>query len=95
MKWKANVKFNQPIESASIWQSKEAPFVVIHKIHGLGKGLYLSCIPLGITDEDLHTEDFETAVKAAKTAVNDALCKLQGEYARFIADSSETEISRY
>lgn len=95
MKWKANAKFNQPLESASVWTAKDTMNVVIHKLHGLGDTLYLTCSDFGIYNMSLRTDDFETAVRSAKAIIKDGLAVMQERYIPFINDSTETEISRY
>lgn len=95
MKWKANAKFNQPLESASAWTAKDTANVVIHKLHGLDDTLYLTCYDCEIYNRSLHTDDFEAAVRAAKMIIKDWLAVMQERYIPFINDSSETEIDRY
>lgn len=95
MIWKANARYNEPIEKSTIFTSKQSPYVVIHKIHGLGNGFYLTCILFRITDHDLKTENFEEAVKKTQAVIDNALREYEMQFRSFVTDETETTFTRY
>ena len=95
MKWKSNAQGGTSLESGTIFKLKAPANVVIHKYVGCGDTWLLSCTPLGIERENLHTADFDDAVDSAKFIVRATLNKLLDEYAPFAADASANELVRY
>lgn len=45
MEWKSNARYDQPLESGSIYALKPKGHISVHRIHGLGNDFYLSCPP--------------------------------------------------
>ena len=95
MEWKSNAQGGTPLECGTIFTLKSPARVVIHKYHGCGDALFLSCPTIGIEKENLNTEDFNCAVKKAQHIVRMRLNKLLDDYAPFAADEAESKLVRY
>ena len=95
MEWKSNARYNQPVESGTVFELKGSSRIAIHTVHGLGEQWYLSCYPLCIDNVPLNTEDFNTAVENAKAIIRKKLHEILDTYAVFASDASENEIVRY
>lgn len=95
MEWKSNARYNQPLESGSIYSLKPKGHISVHRIHGLGNDFYLSCPPLRIAGHHLGTDDFPTAVNKAREIIKETLDEINAEYGAFASDDTTIEIVRY
>lgn len=96
MIWKSNVRFGQEPETGTIFNLKGCGVrITIHKFAGCGENLYLSCPELSISEEDLKTEDFNEATKAARKIVKKRIDFLIEATKDFITQDSKEEFTRY
>lgn len=95
MEWISNAKLRQNMTEGTIFKLRGRTDICIHKIHGLGNVLFLSCRLLGFESFDLKTEDFNFAVKTAKAVVEKRLNVFDEIYADFIKDESDNVFVRY
>lgn len=96
MEWISNAKYKQDVKDGTIFTLKgKKAGISIHKIHGLGDRLYLTCRSLSIESMGLNTADFDIAVENAKVIVNERLKMLTEYYSEFLTDESENVFVRY
>lgn len=96
MQWISNARYKQELTDGSIFELKESGIrISIHKIHGLGDDLYLTCRDLGFDQKNLKTENFDEAVKMAKNLILERAAFLSAEAVKFHDDESENEFVRY
>lgn len=87
MKFKSNARYEEKLEDGSIFALKDNSLKLsIHKYVRCGDNLYLSCYELGISQEDLETEDFNEAVSKSKEIVTERMKHLRDEAHKFIVD---------
>lgn len=73
-------RYNRPINKAdppSIVYVKTGIEICIHHYAGCGREWFLNIREIGIDNQDLNTEDFETAVKTAQKIAKKKLSKIQ------------------
>ncbi len=73
-------RYNRPINKAdppSIVYVKAGIEICIHHYAGCGREWFLNVREIGIDNQDLNTEDFETAVKTAQEVAKKKLSKIQ------------------
>lgn len=93
MKFKSNAKYNQPVESGSIYDGKIGNLIIsVHHIYNR-KEWYLSCHSLNISKRPLKSEDLMSAINEAKEVLEKAIENLQKDVNAFCEES--IEISRY
>ena len=95
MEWISNAKLKQNLTEGTTFKLRGRTDICIHKIHGLGDALFLSCRLLSFESFDLKTEDFNFAVKIAKAVVQKRLEVFSKIYADFIEDESDNVFARY
>ena len=96
MQWISNARYKQELADGSIFELKESDIrISIHKIVGCGGGLYLTCRDFGFVQRNLNTEDFNEAVKKAKSLILKRANFLSNEALKFYDDKSENEFVRY
>ena len=95
MQFKSNAKFNNPVESGTIFELKNNGLrITIHRIIHITNTWFLSCPVLGFSQVDLHESDFEEAVKKAKSILNSKIDEFREEFNK-IANDDVIEIVRY
>ena len=96
MEWKSNARYNQEATEGTIFDLKGFDAKVsIHKIHGCGNRLYLSCPAFRFQSVPLNTEDFDVAVLEAKKSIKENLELLNACFGAFIDDDTENTLVRY
>ena len=96
MQWKSNARYKQELNDGSIFELKEYGIrVTIHKIHGLGDNFYLSSTDFGFSQRNLNTENFNEAVKKAKSLILERANFLSAEAVNFYVGKSKNEFVRY
>lgn len=96
MEWISNAKYTQDVKEGTIFTLKGVKVSVqIHKIHGLGDNLYLSCNTIQINSMGLNTKDFDIAVENAFVIIQERLKMLNEYFSEFLSDESEPEFVRY
>ena len=95
MEWISNAKLKQELTEGTVFKLRGITDICIHKIHGLGNKLFLSCRLVGFESFDLRTEDFTVAVENTKAVVQKKLEVLNKIYAEFINDESDNVFVRY
>lgn len=92
MKFKSNAKYNEPVESGTIYEGKAGNIrISVHKIIHC-EGWYLSCPELRISQMKLKSDTLIGAINESKSVLKEVV-----ENARKDIDSfyeSEIEISR-
>lgn len=81
-------RYNRSINKAdppSIVYVKAGIEICIHHYAGCGRKWFLNIREIGIDNQDLNTEDFETAVKKAKEAAKKRLSKIQKSIEKFVS----------
>ena len=87
MQWISNARYKQKLADGSIFDLKECGIrVTIHKIYGLGDSFY-QC--------DLNTNNFDEAVRKAKSLILERANFLSNEALKFYDDKSENEFVKY
>lgn len=79
-------RYNRPINKAappSIVYVKAGIEICIHHYAGCGREWFLNIHAIGIDNQDLNTEDFETAVKTAQEVAKKKLSKIQKSIEKF------------
>ena len=69
--------------------------ICIHKLVGCGDTLYLNCRRFGITDVDLNTEDFETAVSTSRKIIYRLASDCFSAAKQFMDDDTPIEMTRW
>ena len=95
MEWKSNARCNQDLTEGTMFDYKGKIGICIHKIHGLGNRIYLTCTKLSIAAFGLDTDDFNIAVEKAKVIVREKLILLNDACLAFLDDESENVFVRY
>ena len=96
MEWISNAKYKQDLKEGTIFTLKGANVSIsIHKIHGFGDRLYLTCRNLNIEQMGLNTADFDIAVENAKAIIRVKLEMLGEYFSKFLTDETENVFVRY
>lgn len=94
MKYISNAKYGEPVESGTIYRGDNKRLgICVHRIHGCGETLYMSCRALGITDRKLNSTSLISAINEAQSLVKQEFDLLSKELNSIL--NSEIEISRY
>lgn len=94
MKYISNAKYGEPLETGSIYRGDNKRLgICVHRIHGCGETLYMSCQALGIMDRELNSTSVISAINEAQSLVKQELDLLSKELNSIL--NSEIEISRY
>ena len=92
MKFKSNIRWNEPKESGTIFELKNNGLdISIHRLIYCDDTWFLSCYKLNISKLDLHENDFNKAVEKAKSIIRQKIEGLMAEYDK-IADDEVIEI---
>lgn len=95
MKLISNVKFGEPVESGTIFRTKDYGIdICIHKICGCGDAWYLNCRELRIDNLQLKSENLFRCVDEAKEILKKQLELLNARFDNFYKDN-DVKISRY
>ena len=93
MKFKSNAKYNMPVESGTIYETKVSDMrVCIHKIIRL-EGWFLNCDKLGIMDKELRSQEFNECVKESKEIIKKKMDELSKSVKMF-CDDDDIEITK-
>lgn len=93
MKFKSNARYNEPVESGTIFESKIGGMrISVHKIIHC-EGWYLSCPNLRISQMKLKSDTLISAIKESKEVLKNVIEELKKDVDSFC--ESEIEISRY
>nr|DAH99468.1 MAG TPA: hypothetical protein [Caudoviricetes sp.] len=94
MKYISNSKYGEPVESGTIYRGDNKRLgICVHRIHGCGETLYMSCRALGIMDRQLNSTSVMSAISEAQSLVKQELDLLSKELNSIL--NSKIEISRY
>ena len=94
MKYISNAKYEEPIETGTIYRSdNERLDICVHTLCGCGEKLYMNCRALGIVDRKLNSTSVITAINESQSLVKQGLDLLSKELNTIL--NSEIEISRY
>lgn len=93
MKFISNAKYNQPVESGSIFEAKAGRLrISVHRIHHLD-GWYLTCQEIRIHQHKLKSDGFINATKEAREIIKSVIDVMKEDISKAIDES--VEISRY
>lgn len=94
MKFRSNARYEEAPESGTIFELKDNKLrIKIHRSIHIDGTWFLSCVPLGFSQYDLHEDDFNNAVEKAKNIIGQEIRKLNDEYCK-IANDYVVEIER-
>jgi hypothetical protein len=89
----SNAKYNEPVESGTIYRCKLSVFEIsIHRIIHCD-GWFLSCAGVGISQRKLKSESLMRAIKEGINVVSDKIEKMRNDVETL--KSENIEISRY
>lgn len=95
MKFKSNAKYEEKLETGSVFTLKNNSLgITIHKYFGCGNALFLNSEALNIDNYDLETEDFDEAVSRTKEVVMREVKKIREDACKFCLDNN-IEFDRY
>lgn len=93
MKFKSNAKYNEPLESGTIFEGKVGKMSIsVHRIIHC-EGWYLSCPDIRISQMKLKSDTLIGAIKESKTVLKKTVEKMMNDVNSFCAE--EIEVSRY
>ena len=94
MKYISNAKYGEPVASGTIYRGDNKKLgICVHRIHGCGETLYMSCRALCIVDRELNSTSVMSAISEAQLLVKQELDSLSKELNIIL--NSDIEISRY
>lgn len=93
MKFKSNAKYNEPVESGTIFEGKVGRLnISVHRIIHC-EGWYLSCPDMRISQMKLKSDTLIGAIKESKTVLKKTVERMMNDVNSFCAE--EIEVSRY
>ena len=93
MKFKSNARYNEPVESGTIYDGKIGNMrISVHRIIHCD-GWYLSCPEVRISQMELKSDTLIGAIKESKKVLKKAVEKLMNDVNAFCEEN--IEISRY
>lgn len=94
VKYISNGKYGEPVETGTIYRGDNKRLgICVHRIHGCGETLYMSCRALNIVDRRLNSTSVISAISEAQLLVKQELDSLSKELNTIL--NSDIEISRY
>lgn len=93
MKFKSNARYNEPVESGTIYEGRIGNLrISVYRIMHC-EGWYMSCPNFGISQMKLKSDTLIGAIKESKSVLKDVVENLRKDIDSF--DKAEIEISRY
>lgn len=93
MKFTSNARYNEPIESGTIFRGKVGGLnISVHRIIHYD-GWFLSCADIGISRMELKSDTLIGAIEEAKTVLKKTVERMMNDVNSFCAE--EIEVSRY
>lgn len=93
MKFKSNAKYNEPVESGTIFEGEIGRMrISVHRIVHC-EGWYLSCPSLGISRRELKSDTLVGAIKESKEVLKNVIEDLKKDVDSFC--ESDIEMSKY
>lgn len=93
MKFRSNARYNEPVESGSIYDGKIGKLnISVHHIYN-GKAWYLTCYNLNIQKKSLNSERLMDAINETKVILKKTVDDLQKDVNAFCEE--KIEISKY
>lgn len=93
MKFRSNAKYNEPVESGTIFEGKVGKMSIsVHRIIYC-EGWYLSCPDMRISQMKLKSDTLIGAIEEAKTVLKKTVEKMVNDVNSFCEE--EIEVSRY
>lgn len=93
MKFKSNAKYNEPVESGTIFEGKVGRLgISVHRIIHC-EGWYLSCPDMRISQMKLKSDTLIGAIEESKTVLKKTVERMVNDINSFCAE--EIEVSRY
>ena len=94
MKYTSNAKYNEPVESGTIFKTTNGTIdICVHKYVGCGDTLYLSSNAVGIRNRKLKSEKIINAIHEAEIIVQEKVKMMKKDIEEIC--NSNVEISRY
>ena len=94
MKYTSNAKYNEPVESGTIFKTTNGTIdICVHKYAGCGDTLYLSSNAVGIRNRKLKSEKIINAIHEAEIIVQEKVKMMKKDIEEIC--NSNVEISRY
>ena len=94
MKYTSNAKYNEPVESGTIFETTNGTIdICVHKYVGCGDTLYLSSNAVGIRNRKLKSEKIINAIHEAEIIVKEKVKMMEKDIEEIC--NSNVEISRY
>ena len=93
MKFKSNARYNEPVESGTIYEGRIGNMrITVHRIHHC-EGWYLSCPNLQISQMKLKSDTFMGAIKESKVVLKKTVEDLMNDVNVFCEEN--IEVARY
>lgn len=93
MKFKSNARYNEPVESGTIYEGRIGNMSIsVHRIIHC-EGWYLSCPDVRISQRKLKSESLICAIDESKTVLKNIVSSLMNDVNTFCEEN--IEISRY
>ena len=93
MKFKSNARYNEPVESGTIYEGRIGNMrISVHRIHHC-EGWYLSCPNLQISQMKLKSDTLMGAIEESKTVLKNMAEGLINDINAFCKE--KIEVSRY
>lgn len=93
MKFKSNARYNEPVESGTIFEGKVGKMSIsVHRIIHC-EGWYLSCPDMRISQMKLKSDTLIGAIEESKTVLKKTVERMMNDVNSFCAE--EIEVSRY
>lgn len=93
MKFKSNAKYNEPVESGTIFEGKVGKMSIsVHRIIHC-EGWYLSCPDMRISQMNLKSDTLIGAIEESKAVLKKTVERMMNDVNSFCTE--EIEVSRY